>query len=677
MPQSPELPWLADLNAEQREAVTFGGGPLLVVAGAGSGKTRTLAYRVAYLIATGTAPERILLLTFTRRAAEEMTRRAMAIVTQGTVSRGRLWSGTFHAVANRLLRLYAANAGLSPDFTVTDQSDAADLMDIVRKDLGFASKKTRFPRKTTCLAIYSRCMAGDMDLEQVLNDYYPWCVDCHDQLKELFQGYVERKQSQQVLDYDDLLLYLEQILEEEELAAEIGGRFDHVLVDEYQDTNPVQARILQGLRRFNPNVMAVGDDAQSIYSFRAATIRNMLDFPEQFPGARVIKLEQNYRSTTPILKTTNAVIAPSTERFAKDLWSAREEGEKPRLVLCEDEASQDDYVIERALAHLEEGIPLHQQAVLFRAGHHSDSLEVELMRRKIPYRKYGGLRFLEAAHVKDLICFLRLAENPRDELAWFRILQLFTGVGPKSAQNTFAHLEAHKFEPACLTSFKAPAPAKRYYAQLSALLVALKEHPKAPPASQVEQIRRFYDPILKRVYDNAQARSQDIEHLEQIATGFSTRQQFLTEIVLDPPNSSADLAGPPEIDEDWLVLSTIHSAKGCEWDVVYLIHAADGNLPSDMACDKPEQLEEERRLTYVAMTRARDFLYVSWPMRYYFRKQRYDPRFAFVQLCRFLDTPSVKRTCEKVNLAKRASDSPARDLPVRKDIAAKLRNRWS
>ncbi len=671
-------PWLVDLNPEQLAAVTFGDGPLLVVAGAGSGKTRTLAHRVASLLARGVPPNRILLLTFTRRASQEMIRRAGQIAATAS-ELSRVWGGTFHAIAHRLLRMYAESAGLSPDFTVMDQGDAQDVMNLCRHQLGYDDPKKmgeRFPRKSTCLAIYSRCMAGAEDLDVVLERHFPWCENWQEELHALFRAYTQRKQEQMVLDYDDLLIYLEQLLDDDDMAREIGGMFDHVLVDEYQDTNPVQARILLGLRRFHPNIMVVGDDAQSIYGFRAATVRNILDFSQHFPGATIIKLEQNYRSVPEILKTTNQVISLATERYAKELWTAREKGERPKLVMCRDEAEQDIFVAETVLKHREEGIPLRKQAVLFRASHHADTLEVELGRRNIPYRKYGGLRFVESAHVKDLVCFLRILENPRDEVAWMRLLLLLPGVGPKTAERAWTEIANQAFRPEALKGFEAPPSAAPGIASLAALLHDLTYGGIQDPAGQVRQIRTFYDPLLTKLHDDAAIRRHDLEHLEQIASTCNTRQEFLSDLVLDPPTSTADLAGPPSLDEDWLVLSTIHSAKGGEWDAVTVIHASDGFLPSDMALRSPEEAEEELRLTYVALTRARDFLYVTWPKRYYHQKGRFTDRHTNVQLCRFLEPKAIKSTFDKVIPgSRRESDQRVTHQP-RRDIAAKLRARW-
>ncbi|MEI8120517.1 MAG: ATP-dependent helicase [bacterium] len=640
------LEWLSDLNPQQRQAVIHGAGPLLVVAGAGSGKTKTLAYRVAYLISQGVNPDRILLMTFTRRAAEEMLKRAAAASTQNAHMTGRVWGGTFHAIANRILRTYSRQSGLPDDFTVMDEADSGDLLNVVRHELNLGRNDKRFPRKGTCLGIYSRCVNGCEILESVLTKHYPWCLEYKEQLKTLFTNYVIRKQQRGVLDYDDLLLYWLQLLSSESMAQEIGGRFDHVLVDEYQDTNTVQADILKGLRRFNPNITVVGDDAQSIYSFRAANVRNILDFPKQFPGATVITLEQNYRSVEPILETTNRLISQSHDRFTKNLWSARKEGGCPKIVTCRDESAQDKYVVDRILEHYEAGIPLHKQAVLFRSGHLSDSLEIELTRRNIAYHKYGGLRFLEAAHVKDLISILRVVENPSDEIAWFRVLQMIDGIGPATAGKVIAHIsQAH--DPRALKTFTPPAAARAGWKELGQLmddLVAAEAH---TPSAHVQRIRLFYDDIMANRYENAKARYRDLDHIEQVASRYKSRRQLLTDLILDPPNSTSDIAANPLKDEDWLVLSTIHSAKGCEWDVVYVIHASDGCLPSDMATGNDKEIEEELRLAYVAMTRARNYLYITWPLRYYQKWGSFTDKHVYSQISRFI-SDEVRASCEMV-----------------------------
>ena len=669
------LAWLDELNPPQKKAVMHGGGPLLIVAGAGSGKTRTLAYRVAYLITQGVDPERILLLTFTRRAAQEMLKRAEGVITKGASAGGKVWGGTFHATANRLLRIYAKVVGLDPDFTVMDESDAEDMMDVIRHELNLSGKDRRFPRKSTCLNIYSRCVNGAEDLHPVLARDFPWCDMWEKELKQLFQKYVERKQEQNVLDYDDLLLFWLEMLADREVAEKVGGRFDHILVDEYQDTNIIQAGILQRMRQTNSNITVVGDDAQSIYSFRSASVRNMLDFPKQFPGATVVTLDQNYRSVPPILETTNRVIAQAKERYTKDLWSTRQGGQRPKLVTCKDEDQQDQYVVERILEHYEQGIPLKKQAVLFRAAHHSDSLELVLTKKNLPYHKYGGLRFLEAAHVKDLIAFLRIVENPRDQMAWFRVLQLLEGVGPSTAARAIQHVNRHAADPRSIQSFDAPPSAADGMTKLGRLMEELYRPQENNPASQVERIRKFYDPIFQKVYENPKVRVNDLANLERVASGYRSRKQFLTDLALDPPTSTSDLAGPPYKDEDWLVLSTIHSAKGCEWDVVYVIHASDGCMPADLATGSAEEIEEELRLLYVAMTRARDFLYITWPLRYYSRWSRVTDHHMYAQRSRFL-SQAVCESLEPVQINQQDAGDQAAGGRAKEDILSRVKSRW-
>lgn len=636
--------WLDALNPPQVEAVTHGNGPLLVVAGAGTGKTRTLAYRVAHLVSQGTPPDRILLLTFTRRAAEEMLKRAAMAVSDETISI-RVWGGTFHATANRLLRLYGKSAGLPSDFTIMDRTDSEDLLNVVRNDLGLARTDKRFPRKGTCMDIYSRRINGDDELGAVLKRYFPWCDMWQGELKALFRQYVERKQQRSVLDYDDLLLYWYQMLQIGSLVVLMSNRFDHILVDEYQDTNHIQAGILQGMRRTNTNVTVVGDDAQSIYSFRSATVKNMMDFPSQFPGAKIVTLEQNYRSVQPVLETTNRIICQARERYSKELWSDRRDGQRPQIITCLDENNQDEEVVRRVLDHYEQGIPLRRQAVLFRAASNSASLELALARRNIPFHKYGGLRFLETAHVKDLISILRILENPRDEIAWFRVLQLLSGVGPKTAASAFRHVERNGFDPRSIASFQAPPSARSDLASLAQLIEDLSTGEESSLAEQFDRVLRFYFPLLEHNYEDPVPRKNDIEHLGELAVRYPSRRQFLAELVLEPPMSTGDFAGSPFLDEDWLVLSTIHSAKGLEWDAVYLIAAADGCLPSDLATGDDDEIEEELRLTYVAMTRARDFLYVLWPLRFYTRN--FGDCHVYAQLCRFF-TPEVLDTMNSI-----------------------------
>lgn len=670
------MDWLDELNPPQRQAATHPEGPLLVIAGAGSGKTRTLACRVAWLIHQGVAPDRILLLTFTRRAAAEMLDRAGRITGPGAA--GKVWGGTFHAVSNRLLRQYGRALGLSPEFTVMDQADAADLMNLIRGDLGLGTSGRRFPQKNTLIAIYSRMVNSRSKLGELVRQHFPWCQDELDGIRQVFEAYTRRKREQNVLDYDDLLLYWNALCALPGVGETVADRFDHVLVDEYQDTNTIQAEILQGMRRRNRCLTVVGDDAQSIYSFRSATVRNILDFPEQFPGAEVVKLEQNYRSTQGILDASNAVMALAKQRYTKELFTRREGGERPLIVTCLDEAEQCQEVCERVLKRFEEGTPLRQQAVLFRAGHHSSQLEVELTRRNIPFVKYGGLKFVEAAHVKDMLAFLRLLENGADELSWFRVLQLLEGIGPVVARRAIEGLCVRPTD-ASGAAEGAGNPLRRLFRQPPAvppgareeftalrraladcagvafpaeaaggewesgsrhLTTPLPHHPakteSLAPAAVVERLRKFYDPLCRRLYDNPDVRLRDLDQLEQIAGRYRSLGSFITDLTLDPPSSTQDLAGPPLLDEDYLILSTIHSAKGCEWDAVHLIHAADGMIPSDMATGSEEEIEEERRLLYVAMTRARDELTLYFPLRYYHRGRGFSDRHSYAQLTRFI-----------------------------------------
>ncbi len=645
-----------DLNEAQRSAVMHGDGPLLIVAGAGTGKTATLAGRVAFLIEQGIRPERILLLTFSRRAAREMLSRAQRMSAGGMAE--RVWGGTFHAVANRLLRHAGRPLGLPPDFTVLDQSDAADVLNLIRDDLGLSARERRFPKKDTLAAIYSRTVNAGTKLVDVLTRHYPWCQEEAGEIRQIFQAYTVRKREQNVLDYDDLLLFWKALATSPQTGPQLAAMFDHVLVDEYQDTNALQADILEGLRPEGTprNLTVVGDDAQSIYGFRAATVRNILEFPQRFPGATVVKLEQNYRSISPILQATNAVIALSPQRHDKILWTGRSGEQPPTLRTCLDEAEQCDDVCRTVLEHRERGVPLKAQAVLFRAVHHSDLLEVELTRRNIPFVKYGGLKFMEAAHVKDALALLRVLENPFDEVGWFRVLQLPEGIGPVTARSLMEQIgvrKAQREQTSPLVNLldypvKAPPGAVEGLQQLRSALAGCMDQAILPPAGQLERLRVFLEPVIARRYDSPSARLRDLEQLELLASAYETRGRYLSELTLDPPSSTGDFAGPPLRDEDYLVLSTIHSAKGLEWDVVHVIHAADGMIPSDMAAGDDEEIEEERRLLYVAMTRARDALHITFPMRYYRRPRGLEDPHTYAQLSRFLEPDSVRTHFETI-----------------------------
>ena len=640
---------LAALNDAQRQAVEHGvkdgdTRPLLIVAGAGSGKTNTLAHRVAHLIRHGADPARILLLTFSRRAAQEMERRAetvLAGVQRGVVSLP--WSGTFHSIGARLLREYAPRIGLDEAFTIHDRGDAEDLMGMVRHELGLDSTEQRFPKKGTCLSIYSRAVNGQELLDEVLAQFFPWCAQWEAELRRLFAAYVEAKAEQNALDYDDLLLYWAEMMGEPSLAEEVGARFDHVMVDEYQDTNRLQARILLAMKPQGQGVTVVGDDAQSIYAFRGATIRNILDFPKQFQQpARIITLERNYRTTQGILDVSNAVIEQAQERHAKKLWTEIPTKQKPQLVLVPDEAMQARFVAEQVLNLREAGIALNSQAVLFRASAHSAPVELELMRRDIPFVKFGGLKFLEAAHVKDLLAILRLAENPKGKMAGLRVAQLIPGVGPGTAQR-FMELLSTASEPnAAIEAFQPPHQSREDWPRFAELFTGLRGPGLTWPAD-VELATHWYLPHLDRLYDNAPVRKGDIEQLQQMAKGYPSRERFLTELTLDPPEATSDRAGPPLLDDDYLILSTIHSAKGQEWTSVHVLNAVDGCIPSDMSTGSGAEIEEERRLLYVALTRAKSYLQVIVPQRFYVTQQRgVGDRHLYAGRTRFIDEATVK-----------------------------------
>ena len=618
------------------------GGHVLIVAGAGSGKTRTLACRVAHLLASGVRPERILLLTFSRRAAREMLSRAGQLA-EAEGAR-RVWGGTFHAVANRLLRGHGAAVGLRPGFTVMDQGDHADLLGLVRHDLGLGERGRRFPKKETLASLYSRVVNTQEKLADVVEAGYPWCRNDLEGIRAVFGGYGQRKRARNVVDYDDLLLYWRALATSTRVGRLLQAGFDHILVDEFQDTNAVQADIVVAMAGPGVTVAAVGDDAQAIYGFRSGSARHMIEFPERFPGSTVVTLDHNYRSTPSILACANAVMADAPSGYTKELRSTRPAGGRPVLATCVDELAQSAFVCDSILEQRERGVALRDQAVLFRSGHHSDALELELARRNIPFVKYGGLKFLESAHVKDLLCLLRILDNPSDELAWLRVLGFLDGVGPATTRRLVEELgvtegsalarllgdSCPRFPPAATTDLEELRTA------LSVCAVG-----DLPPGAQVEPLGRACTPIFARRYPtSASVRLADLGHLQSLANDYRSRSRFLAELTLDPPASTGDRAGPAHLDDDYLVLSTIHSAKGGEWQVVYVVHASDGNIPSDMSLGSAEEVEEERRLLYVALTRARDALVVSYPLRYYFRRNPLDDAHSYGQPSRFL-TPAM------------------------------------
>lgn len=681
--------YLDALNPNQRLAVEHGVGdpvpkPLLVIAGAGSGKTNTLAHRVAHLITNGADPRRILLLTFSRRAASEMARRVERIagkilgISSGAVSDALTWAGTFHGIGARLLREYAHQIGIDPAFTIHDREDSADLMNLVRHELKFSEAATRFPTKGTCLAIYSRVVNSQTDLDEVLKTVFPWCSMWSSELRALFGAYVKAKQQQNVLDYDDLPLYWAGMMAEPGIAQQVSDLFDHILVDEYQDTNRLQSSILLAMRPDGRGMTVVGDDAQSIYSFRAATVRNILDFPGAFtPAADIVTLDRNYRSTQPILAAANAVIEQATERFTKNLWSERTSEIKPLLVTVKDEADQVGYVAKSILEAREAGTPLKQQAVLFRTSSHSGPLEIELTRRNIPFVKFGGLKFLDAAHIKDVLSILRWVENPRDRVAGFRVLQLLPGIGPTTAGRVLDAVATGPDPVWALSEVPAPSKAGQHWIDMIAMVERLAGRAVSWPL-QLAYVRQWYEPLLEAAYEDAAIRVADILQLEQIAAGYASRDRFLTELTLDPPDATSDQPGVPLRDEDYLILSTIHSAKGQEWKSVHVLNVVDGCIPSDLGTGSTHELEEERRLLYVAMTRAKDELHLIVPQRFYVTQQaRNGDRHLYAQRTRFIPramTSLFEDILWPAVTPIRADLRPVQPTVI--DMAAKMRGMW-
>jgi DNA helicase-2/ATP-dependent DNA helicase PcrA len=673
---------LDSLNLEQRRAVEHGSArvneapPLLIIAGAGSGKTKTLAHRVAHLIDCGADPSRILLLTFSRRAAEEMKRRVESIVKCAVGASGRLgWAGTFHAIGARLLRHYAENISINPAFNILDRDDAADLMLYVRDTLDLPTHEIRFPNKNACLSIYSKTVNTQVPLLDVLEISFPWAQMWHGTLKQLFGAYAAAKQQQGLLDFDDLLLYWSQMMLAPEIAADVSARFDFVLVDEYQDTNTLQASILLNLKPKGQGLTVVGDDAQSIYSFRAATVRNILDFPYHFqPAADIITLERNYRSTQPVLAACNAVIDLARERYAKQLYSERPSGHKPQIVTVSDEMEEARYVAEMVLENRDAGIDLKEQAVLFRAGHHSAKLELELSRRKIPFRKFGGLKFLDTAHVKDVMAALRWALNPKDGVAGLRLMLLLPGIGTKTAGKVLRQINEGRDLVEALERFRPPAQAALHWPDLVALMHHLRSSLDEWPAA-FDRVLKWYEPSLD-AYEDTRARKADLEQLQQVASTFETAERFLTELVLDPASAASDEPADPHLDDEFLTLSTVHSAKGLEWLAVFVLRATDGAFPADLGVGSEDEIEEERRLLYVAMTRAKDQLHLTLPRHFYVGVQRSSgDRHITAARTRFIPE-EILGHFDQIAWPKRQGQITQGEFHVREDIGARVVNLW-
>ncbi len=677
----PPSPW--ELNERQFEAAHFDGGALRVLAGPGTGKTTTVAARVDSLLARGVDPERILLLTFTRRAAREILRRVRAL--PGREEAARVAGGTFHSQAHHTLRALHGALGLGGGFGLLDPADAADLIDLVRSELGVSSTERRLPRKATLTALYSRVVNTGRPLSEVMAADAPWALERVEEVGTIFSAYVARKAALDLLDFDDLLLYWRSALEEGALGPRLAEAWDHVLVDEFQDVNQLQVDILTGLRRDDPRVTVVGDDAQAVYGFRGASADFLLDAHRHFAPLTTITLEANYRSSRAILEVANALAAEAPRGFGAVLFPARDPGPSTpvRLVECADEREQSAAVAERILELYEAGVALRDQVVLFRTATHSADLEIELSRRRIPFVKYGGLRYLEGAHVKDLLALFRLTDNPRDEMAWFRLLQLAPGVGPARARRA---LEGLRDEDGRLTSEVSQVPV-RWPRAAAALpeearhlvegpVAALARRPGETTLAHAERLASALAPLIDAAYENAGPRLVDLGALVTASADAVRLSQVAADQVLESPLSTGDLAGPPTIDEDWLTLSTIHSAKGLEFAAVQVIHLSDGFLPSDMALSSEEGLEEERRLFYVALTRARRHLDLYVPLRYH--HHRGGDRHSWAQPSRFLSA-AVRATMTVAPRSAEPDEGAPPSVPTllaAHEVAVRLSELW-
>jgi DNA helicase-2/ATP-dependent DNA helicase PcrA len=614
-----KLDYRKELNEAQYEAATTVEGPLLIVAGAGTGKTRTLVYRVAHLIDIGVDPRSILLLTFTRRAAEEMLRRASVLIDNRC---SQVAGGTFHSFANLVLREFGRRINLLPSFTIMDRPDSEDAIQLLRTEMGLNNKDKRFPRKQTVAEIFSMALNKQTTVPNLIERDYPHLYDSLEELLRLYERYVEYKETKTLLDYDDLLTKLKDLLaNHEEVRRRLSERYQFIMVDEYQDTNYLQARIVRLLADGHDNVAVVGDDAQSIYSFRGANFRNIMDFPETFAGTRIIKLEENYRSTQPILNLTNEIIQRAHERYEKRLYTRKREGETPILVQAESEQMQSRFVCQKILELREEGVPLWDIAVLFRSSFHSFDLELELARHNIPFIKRGGFQFMETTHIKDLLAHLRILANPQDAISWNRVLLLLEGVGSQASQKITRWILQGNQAAERLRSFEAKSRIAQELKTLAQVLQVAAEAER--PAEQTQYLMQYYLPILKRNHpEDHPKRFKDLEHFLGITERYRSLERLLSDMALEPPNDSVAGVLAVEPDEGPLVLSTIHSAKGLEWHSVFIIWALEGRFPSFYNINSEEELEEERRLLYVAATRAKENLFITYPIKIFDRGLR-------------------------------------------------------
>lgn len=607
-----------ELNQQQFEAASAVEGNYLVIAGAGTGKTRTLVYRVARLIESGYDASSILLLTFTRKAAKEMMSRASALLDNRC---SKILGGTFHSFANSTLRKYAKSVGIDSAFTILDQGDSEDVINLIRSKLNLSDKKKRFPNKDTIYKVISLSVNTDKSIETILEEDYPHFLEYSEKFHEIHKLFAEYKYKNNLLDYDDLLLYLKKFLNEKsESATRLLSSIKFIMVDEYQDTNKLQADIVKGLSFYNNNVMVVGDDSQSIYSFRGANFKNIINFPSLFENVKLIKLEENYRSTQPILNFTNHIIEFAFEKYPKVLFTKKTEGELPAIISAANENMQSKFIVERILDLREEGIKLNDIAVLFRSSYYSFDLEIELKKANIPFVKFGGMKFVEAAHIKDVLAFLRISENTKDFVSWMRILVLHEGIGNKTAQLILEEINRYGFSDEFnSTSFSG----KKYFQRLVdlfKLIYNLHTNKKLLPTNKIELILEYYQPLFVNKYDDFNKRKKDLEILLNIASNYKSTEEFLADMAIEPPQDSVTDVESDINESEFLTLSTIHSAKGLEWHSVFIINACEGLFPSSQSFDSNDSLEEERRLMYVAATRAKQNLYVSYPMNIFDRR---------------------------------------------------------
>lgn len=605
-----------ELNPSQYEAASAVEGIYLIIAGAGTGKTRTLVYRVARLIELGYEPTSILLLTFTRKAANEMMKRASLLLDDRC---SKIRGGTFHSFANITLRKYAKAVGLDSNFTILDQGDSEDVINLIRSQDRFLTKERRFPNKQTLGKVYSLSVNTTRSIEEIIQEDYPHFIPLLDKIIEIQKIYVEYKRKNNLLDYDDLLTYLKEFLFSGGLPAKaFTSDIKFIMVDEYQDTNHLQAEIVKGLAQYNRNVMVVGDDSQAIYSFRGADFKNIMEFPKLFPDAKIIKLEENYRSYQSILDFANRINHTALEKFEKNLFTRRGSGPLPNIVAATTENLQSKFIVEKILDLREEGVPLRDIAVLFRSSFHSFDLELELSKANIPFQKFGGMKFVETAHIKDVMAFLRIAVNPRDVISWYRVLLLHEGVGPKTAQKILDELATAritiKAEPDQQPEFNYQKLAPLFY-----LLYNLQKK-KMTPAEMLQAVYDYYWELFKANYDDWNKRKKDLEIFLNIVENYSSIDTLLSDMAIEPIIDSVVDIGPEDKENEFVTLSTIHSAKGLEWHTVFIIHAVEGYFPSSKSAENLEQLEEERRLMYVASTRAKNNLFITYPMNLYDRE---------------------------------------------------------